>query len=759
MAVTVSGLGKRTITGYSVQEDATPLDVSSTEGGVGAISFAIAADNDSIMLFDNEIVLVDDIRGTTSGLITGVSVSNGINSVSADSALGVLVGTTQALPKVGTFQTVAEYYLSLGGISTSTYFDPSISDIPVSTSGWYGDAWLNLKQLAMAHGVEIALVSNKIAFRRVRSLLTSIRRLTDFSVSLQRGDIAKAVEIGFYDNFQVLSEVVYPRTADELSAAQVYQVEAGAVLEDDIELTASLSSIDQPTCVADVAQDYDGNQSVYSVRAVDNSVVSPETWAAQGGKIELTLNDDTTSVHIKLTGASDQTYGPYRIAGRMAELDSTNTTILPPGSANPNEASDAAITAAAKAKADAAAAAAKAKATTSTSTTTSIDYPAAVDDYPWKHAATHGLSPLRYDYRDCTDFVAWRINRDSGHTKAPWKYTWANLRKTNGNAIGWKHDWELAGRATGIAPTPGAIAWFGSSAGAYGHVAYVQAVNGNNVTLEEYNWGGNQAYHKRTVNKSVVGSFLANPAGSTKTIVTTTAKAVAAKAAVVEAVKADATANAAVADPAQSEKDYNSLRIVGSGTLINKQTLILPTGAAADRTATDIGVTVENAYVNTIDDAYRVGVYVASRYKGEEHTISGTLSQINQQSGAGNILYKTIEQFNRTYAGNTIADFNAANAGKTIAQFDADQRTDSIGTFFDNQAFGNVCGARFKYANAYWRITSSTITQSGIDITATRDTMIEDFNEAHAGMTIADFNAMYAGKTMKQFGRIPLLGG
>lgn len=122
------------------------------------------------------------------------------------------------------------------------------------------------------------------------------------------------------------------------------------------------------------------------------------------------------------------------------------------------------------------------------------------DDYPWPNGTVDTLSPLRYGYRECVDFVAWRLNRDKGCTGAPWKYTWGNLRLTNGDAIGWKPDWEAHGWSTGIAPTPGCIGWYGTKAGSLGHVNYVQKVNADgSVVFEEYNWGTNKhAYNTRT---------------------------------------------------------------------------------------------------------------------------------------------------------------------------------------------------------------------------------------------------------------------
>ena len=65
---------------------------------------------------------------------------------------------------------------------------------------------------------------------------------------------------------------------------------------------------------------------------------------------------------------------------------------------------------------------------------------AAGDDYPWR-AAGGGFSPLGYVTRQCTDFVAWRLNRDAGHTNAPYKYVWAKLTPGGGNASQWAAAW------------------------------------------------------------------------------------------------------------------------------------------------------------------------------------------------------------------------------------------------------------------------------------------------------------------------------
>ena len=121
------------------------------------------------------------------------------------------------------------------------------------------------------------------------------------------------------------------------------------------------------------------------------------------------------------------------------------------------------------------------------------------DDYPW---ATQlgmdeggGLSPLNYFIRQCTDFVAWRLNRDAGSTRAPFKYTWSYLTPGGGSAHSWKSQWERHGWATSTTPAPGWVAWFPGA----NHVAYVNSVLADgSVVIEEYNWGPD-TYNQRII--------------------------------------------------------------------------------------------------------------------------------------------------------------------------------------------------------------------------------------------------------------------
>lgn len=134
------------------------------------------------------------------------------------------------------------------------------------------------------------------------------------------------------------------------------------------------------------------------------------------------------------------------------------------------------------------------------------------DDYPWPHETIDdnggGLSPLGYYYRECVDFIAWRLNRDAGRTSAPWKYTWSAITPLGGSAYEWPDNWAAKGWATSSVPIVGCVAWW-----TYNHVSYVQKINDNGtVLLEEYNYGGKHSYVTRTFPTAKVPLFLYPPA-------------------------------------------------------------------------------------------------------------------------------------------------------------------------------------------------------------------------------------------------------
>jgi hypothetical protein len=115
------------------------------------------------------------------------------------------------------------------------------------------------------------------------------------------------------------------------------------------------------------------------------------------------------------------------------------------------------------------------------------------DDYPFSRG-----SPLGYSPNNCTDFVAWRLNRYAGVTKGGWKFTHWAMTPGGGNAVQWASHFP---EATDDRPTLGAVAWWGSNTGrGRGHVAIVSAIREDgSIMIEEYNFYNRGNYGTRVL--------------------------------------------------------------------------------------------------------------------------------------------------------------------------------------------------------------------------------------------------------------------
>jgi surface antigen len=125
----------------------------------------------------------------------------------------------------------------------------------------------------------------------------------------------------------------------------------------------------------------------------------------------------------------------------------------------------------------------------------------AADDYPFPHSRINEannpfdaacVDPWKFFNRECTSFVAWRINRDAGTMHTPYFFHNYMYGGHWGNAGHWAENAQKLGYTVDNVPEVGAIVHFGSFEGGAkrsGHVSYVEQVNPDNtVNLSEYCW-------------------------------------------------------------------------------------------------------------------------------------------------------------------------------------------------------------------------------------------------------------------------------
>ncbi len=122
------------------------------------------------------------------------------------------------------------------------------------------------------------------------------------------------------------------------------------------------------------------------------------------------------------------------------------------------------------------------------------------DDYPWKHDSVdpnnRHIDKWRLYTRECTSFTAYRLS-SVNHFELPGAY---------GNGGQWGGRARREGYRVDMNPAKGSVAWLDD--GSYGHVAWVSNVIGNNVEIEEYNYGYTHNYHIRTVSKTAFSGYI-----------------------------------------------------------------------------------------------------------------------------------------------------------------------------------------------------------------------------------------------------------
>ena len=191
-----------------------------------------------------------------------------------------------------------------------------------------------------------------------------------------------------------------------------------------------------------------------------------------------------------------------------------------------------------------------------------------------------------------------------------------------------------------------------------------------------------------------------------------------------------------IAMPSGTSDFYSSLRLVGEGVFYEKKLLTLYTGVDHDDVTEEVGVTVDNEFITTLEAAYHCGLWTLKRYGGPRNTINVTTNGVNRIGETGSYTYPTIDQINPTL-GATVADVNTAWTGMTVADVNALWAAITADGF-ENQAFGNIAGARVRHEDAWFRVRTATNEPEGISYTAEDDTVISDFSDIWAPVYLSE---------------------
>lgn len=304
---------------YTITEESTPTAITDSTGSVGSTTFDIVRPDPNLQpdhpilkytegWLEGQSVRLEDSRyGFTVGKVKSASYAADTQSITI--AVTPRVGemnvfNIQAQPYVGTLSGAFVYYASLAGLTTDIAVDPEIADKPVTVPGFYGDLWAHLKQFSAANECEIALVAGVIYLRRLRQQEVVKGRNFQRTRSVGGTQMAQAVEVYLYDTRELNGDLFYP-SGGWTPEVPVLNVNAGETAEYTLEFDASIASFEEPVMVDwDVPPDYDAS-SLYTVAGDDSLPVSPSLWTEHGGKVEFSLNEDTTTISVKLTGPTE----------------------------------------------------------------------------------------------------------------------------------------------------------------------------------------------------------------------------------------------------------------------------------------------------------------------------------------------------------------------------------------------------------------------------------------------------------------------
>lgn len=156
-----------------------------------------------------------------------------------------------------------------------------------------------------------------------------------------------------------------------------------------------------------------------------------------------------------------------------------------------------------------------------------------------------------------------------------------------------------------------------------------------------------------------------------------------------------------IAATAGSNSLYNSLHITGTGLRFTKTEITLPTGVDSEVTVEDVGVTVDNPWINDLGQAYSLGARTAQAWAGPTYRVSDVSA--NKQD----LLY-------------------------------------------------DILGCRFQGKDVIFRIENVTANSAGVQSSGVSDTTFQDFAEIAEGETFDSWSSKIGSLSFQQWATVPL---
>lgn len=189
----------RAVSGWSYDEEATPLDGSDPSGSTGDMSVSFAwRDRPAHVarMGTKDVTMLE--TGQALGTVDGTGVTDKVGSLSLANRAVKLSVVRSAKPWAGTLAGAIAYWCSLAGVTTGITVDSAIAIRPVVVVGWHANVWLQIKLFCAAQQVEVALVGNQIIVRPPRTRYIGIGNAASVALTVDDTQRCQRVQVSYY---------------------------------------------------------------------------------------------------------------------------------------------------------------------------------------------------------------------------------------------------------------------------------------------------------------------------------------------------------------------------------------------------------------------------------------------------------------------------------------------------------------------------------------------------------------------------------
>ena len=285
-------------------------------GATQQATFSVPLTSETYMdQWGDAALLLDDNGIIENGQVTAISDTGTQASYTVAGLASRLNRSRKVQPFNNTALTVVvRAYFAAAGVSTPA--PNMVGDFNVTVPAWEGDLYDGLKQLLGAYGCYMWVEGDRVEIRQFAlsdTLAELPANLVSKGRSVQGQDTVEWVEMVYYNSTYITNRQVYPYG---IEAPTVFSVGAEETVVYEVQLNASLESVDQPVSVNTINQ---GNVDTFGQYAVVDNAGAPVTsaeWLGQGGKVEVRLKDHRTlEVTIRgMSTAAAAERAPFRIA-------------------------------------------------------------------------------------------------------------------------------------------------------------------------------------------------------------------------------------------------------------------------------------------------------------------------------------------------------------------------------------------------------------------------------------------------------------